>query len=446
MVVRELMQWIRGSKRETSSQCSLFRSDECEYPLVTTSATVREAHIPRDYTNFSFKMQVMSSPSLYRGMKDEALQTMQTSTKSFEELLKDYGVVKSLRDGSTAEVYVARHRVTGRLVIIKEQVLAKRDRSAIHMEASLHGRCNHPNVAKLYATAMNQKVMIMLAEYLGGGDLSDVIIPEKGLTDRTLVRKIMVQLVSATKYLHSIGIAHRDIKPENIVLSEDKKIAKIIDFGLSEIVLSNDVSATYRRHVGTLPYMPPELLVNQTDSNGCVDMKAADVWALGVVLFCMLTGRFAWSESSSKCIGYRRYSAGDFSHVPWDTIPHSQLTLLKNMLNINVKQRWTIEQVQEYMMKHWSHSTNRRRKDSGMSSSMSVNTNQDKSYLAIPSQSYSRDSGFESMEDVPSILRTHPPRVHSQSRTDHRSSPKSGEKIARSPLSRRRTGVHVHGS
>eukprot|EP01134_Creolimax_fragrantissima_P005772 CFRG5772T1 len=271
--------------------------------------------------------------------------------RDFKELLREYMVVKTLSEGSTAEVFLAEERKTGKLVIIKEQLLEKRDRRGVHREASIHSRLQHPNIVELYATAKNHKVMVLLQEYVGGGELFDAVIPDIGVHPMH-IRDYLVQLVSATKYLHDSGVAHRDLKPENVVLDKEKNIVKIIDFGLSEYV-SEDYYTLYKRHVGTVPYMAAELWKDRSKTHIVVDIKATDVWALGIMLFCMLVGRFPWGEASLRSKEFERYLSGDFSRKPWRTIPLVQLTLLKHMLDINPQTRWTIGQVEEYVMLRW---------------------------------------------------------------------------------------------
>ncbi|KNC80271.1 CAMK/CAMKL/CHK1 protein kinase [Sphaeroforma arctica JP610] len=311
-------------------------------PPVETNVTKITAKNPK------LLSQVMSVPDL-SNMKSTS---HWNKRRDFKELLREYLVVQTLSEGSTAEVFLAEERATGKLVIIKEQLLEKRDRKMVHREACIHSRLQHPNIVELYSTAKNQKVMVLLQEYVGGGELFDAVIPDIGVHPMR-VRSYLLQLVSAIKYLHNLGIAHRDIKPENVCLDSSKEIPKLIDFGLSEYV-SEEPGAVYKRHVGTVPYMAAELWLDVEATHIDVDIVATDVWALGIMLFCMLAGRFPWGEASLRSKEYQRYLKGDFSRKPWKSIPEVQLTLLRHMLDVDPRTRWNIVEVEQYILTRWA--------------------------------------------------------------------------------------------
>eukprot|EP01134_Creolimax_fragrantissima_P004428 CFRG4428T1 len=291
--------------------------------------------------------EVMSVPDLNKLIND----TLNIKKRNFDELLSEYKVVKSLRSGTTAEIFLVQQNRTGELVVVKEQLLRRGNMQAMQREAMIHSQCEHPGVVRLMATAANQRAMVIVEEYMEGGELYDVIVPGVGLSTAQ-TGEFMVQLVKAIRYLHSVDIVHRDIKPENIVLNKDLKAAKITDFGLS-IQLCNERETKYKRYVGTVPYMSPELLVDDSESFIKKNMKAVDVWSLGIVLFCMLTGRFAWEKASIDCPEYRRYCTGQYKNKPWRSVPEMQTILLMHMLDVNPETRWTIEEVQEYLREKW---------------------------------------------------------------------------------------------
>lgn len=94
-------------------------------------------------------------------------------------------------------------------------------------------------------------------------------------------------MAQGLEFLHSINIIHRDIKPQNILITEENgaNVAKITDFGVASVYDENDIVATTE---GTFHFMPPEAC----DPNVFrISGKAADVWALGVTLFCLCYNR-----------------------------------------------------------------------------------------------------------------------------------------------------------
>lgn len=105
-------------------------------------------------------------------------------------------------------------------------------------------------------------------------------------------RFLFKQLIKALEYCHRRSITHRDIKLENILLSEDKKQVKLIDFGFSTCI-PNDRKV--KLFCGTPSYMAPEI-VSKLEYSG----PPADVWASGVLLFALLCGRFPFKGASDK--------------------------------------------------------------------------------------------------------------------------------------------------
>lgn len=96
----------------------------------------------------------------------------------------------------------------------------------------------------------------------------------------------------ALEYLHYNQVAHRDIKPDNILLTEDRRVCKLVDFGVSAIAKPGDDRT--ESTVGTPAFRSPEMC---TVKHGKISTFAADIWALGVTTYCMLTGRLPFKGS-----------------------------------------------------------------------------------------------------------------------------------------------------
>ena len=146
-------------------------------------------------------------------------------------------------------------------------------------------------------------------------------------------RKIFRQVVEGIKYCHSKSVVHRDIKLENLLL-DDKKMVKIIDFGFSVCIPSNKKLNNF---CGTPTYMAPEI-VSKKDYFGA----PVDIWALGVLLFVLLTGLFPFKASDEKEL-YKKILKGGFEFPPH--LSDTAKSLIAKMLNMNAAERINIIEV-----------------------------------------------------------------------------------------------------
>jgi len=189
-------------------------------------------------------------------------------------------------------VYKAEDTKLGRLVALKflPETLAT-DASALERfqrEARAASALNHPNICTIYDIAEYQGYPFIAMEYLDGPTLREHIL---GRTlDGGEISKVGIQIAEALSAAHSKGVVHRDVKPGNIVATVSGPV-KVLDFGLAKLIGSQggnsptkSLTETYVV-TGTLPYMSPEQLRGRD-----VDART-DIYALGVVLYEMSTGR-----------------------------------------------------------------------------------------------------------------------------------------------------------
>ena len=139
----------------------------------------------------------------------------------------------------------------------------------------------------------------MVMEYAGGGDLWGFCEEQfernshtnGGIVLNSHASSIFRQMVAGVRHMHQRGLAHLDLKPENFVLSADRRTAKVIDFGMCHELAHGEVND--HRGRGTLNFAAPEIVTNRLDLvDEAYEAKAADVWALGAVLFFMALGNF----------------------------------------------------------------------------------------------------------------------------------------------------------
>ena len=192
-------------------------------------------------------------------------------------------------------------------------------------------------------------------EYAEGGDLFDKIEADVGVKE-DIAHLYFTQLVSGVSYMHSKGVGHRDIKPENILLSETGNL-KIADFGLATLFGYQGHSKLSMTMCGSPPYIAPEVITCSKDSTTRAGVKApgyaanlVDIWSCGVVLFVLLVGNTPWDEPTSTSWEFDEYmkSNGRSSDDLWSKIPSSALSLLRGMMNIDTKKRFTFDHIKRH--------------------------------------------------------------------------------------------------
>jgi serine/threonine-protein kinase len=206
-----------------------------------------------------------------------------------------YEILAPIGAGGMGEVYRARDTKLNREIAIKilpDAFAADADRMArFAREAQVLASLNHPNIAAIYG--VEERALIM--ELVDGPMLSERIAQGPIAVDEAA--PIVEQLIDALEYAHEKGVVHRDLKPANIKITPEGRV-KVLDFGLAKALAGETTAAdpassptlTMRATMagvimGTAGYMAPEQARGQS-----VD-KRADIWAFGVVVYEMLTGR-----------------------------------------------------------------------------------------------------------------------------------------------------------
>ncbi|KAJ3341274.1 MAP microtubule affinity-regulating kinase 1 [Gonapodya sp. JEL0774] len=154
---------------------------------------------------------------------------------------------------------------------------------ALQGEVQLLMRLDHPNIIKLYQVMENEDECYVVMEYAPGGELIDYIASRKHLSEKE-ARRFFRQIISAMDHCHSANVVHRDLKLENLLLSADRNIL-ISDFGLGR-TFNSEADDYMKTFCGTPNYAAVELI----SGIPYIGVKS-DIWAMGVVLYIMMTGR-----------------------------------------------------------------------------------------------------------------------------------------------------------
>jgi eukaryotic-like serine/threonine-protein kinase len=250
-----------------------------------------------------------------------------------------YEVTAQIGEGGMGQVYRATDTKLKRQVAIKilpPSLGADHDRLArFQREAEVLASLNHPNIAAIYGLEESSGVSALVMELIEGDDLSQRIARGAIPLDEAL--PIAKQIADALEAAHEQGIIHRDLKPANIKLRSDGTV-KVLDFGLAKALepasaASANVTASPTITspammtgvgviLGTAAYMAPE------QAKGRPADKRADIWALGCVLYEMVTGQRAFSgEDVAETLAHILTKEPD-----WTALPASTPTPIRRLL------------------------------------------------------------------------------------------------------------------
>ncbi len=200
-----------------------------------------------------------------------------------------YLLEEFLGRGAFGEVYKAHRPGSPEQKVALKLALTPEGRRLLASESKLAGRVDHPAVVRIKRVSLKSNPPYLVMEYCAGGNLRQRLERAVRLTSLE-VEHVLGQILDCLSAAHAAGIAHRDLKPENLLLDAEGQI-KVGDFGLGQssfddrsMLLSQGMLSQGGDAIGTFDYMAPE----QNDGRG--DHRV-DLYALGVIIFELLTGR-----------------------------------------------------------------------------------------------------------------------------------------------------------
>ena len=211
-----------------------------------------------------------------------------------------YELQELIGGGGMADVYKARDILLDRTVAVKilhEQF--KRDSEFIqkfHREAQAAAKLSHPNIVNIYDVGVMGDDHYIVMEYVPGSTLKDRIKQEGHLSVDAALR-VAKDIASALAHAHANNLVHCDIKPHNILMMPDGS-AKVADFGIARAVTESTMTYT-GNVVGSVHYFSPE------QAKGTMITPRSDVYALGVVLYEMLTGQLPFTGETPVSIAMK---------------------------------------------------------------------------------------------------------------------------------------------
>lgn len=214
-----------------------------------------------------------------------------------------YRIVRQIGRGGMADVYLARD-----LILDGEEVAVKvlrtnyqTDQIAIQRfqrEARAMAELDHPNIVRISDIGEEDGQQYLAMEYVNGLDLKRYIKENAPLSNDVAVR-IMGQILLAMRMAHTRGIVHRDLKPQNVLLTSNG-VAKVTDFGIAVAFAETSLTQT-NSMLGSVHYLSPE------QARGSKATIQSDIYAMGIILFEMLTGRIPYDGDSAVTIALQHF-------------------------------------------------------------------------------------------------------------------------------------------
>ena len=271
--------------------------------------------------------------------------------------LGPYEIVGAIGAGGMGEVYQARDTKLNRVVALKTlppAFAADADRLArFRREAHVLASLNHPNIAAIHGFEDSGSIHALVMEFVPGRTLDALMVAPMPVAEALPIAR---QIATALEAAHEQGIVHRDLKPANVKLTDDGTV-KVLDFGLAKAISSEGTSGVSLQAgaqdrspsvltmtspamtgmgviLGTAGYMSPE------QAKGKPVDRRADIWALGVVIFEMLSGRALYrGETVTETIAHVITQPPDWSLLPPD-IPRAVRRILRRCLEKDPRARY----------------------------------------------------------------------------------------------------------
>ena len=210
------------------------------------------------------------------------------------------------------------------------------DKKRLEREINILKKIHHPNIVKLFCVIETERQMYLIMEYIKGNELFQYILMKKKLEEEEACY-FFLQIINCIDYLNRLKISHRDLKAENVIIEQNKKEIKLIDFGLSNVYENNKLLSTA---CGSPIYAAPEMLSGKLYKGSTVD-----IWSAGILLYYMLCGHFPFEDISNEKL-YKKILKGKFELPKF--LSNNIKDLINKILVVNPQKRINIKDIKKH--------------------------------------------------------------------------------------------------
>ncbi|XP_076853150.1 myosin light chain kinase, smooth muscle isoform X2 [Brachyhypopomus gauderio] len=248
-----------------------------------------------------------------------------------------YDVMEKLGTGKFGQVFRLSHKVTGQVCAGKfYKGRRSSEREAARREMELMNFLHHPKLVQCLAAYDSRPEMVMVMEYIAGGELFERIVDDNFEHTEPTCIGYMCQIIQGIQFMHNQNIVHLDLKPENIVcVDRTGTQIKIIDFGLAGKL---DPSSPLKVMHGTPEFVAPEVISYEPVST------ATDMWSVGVICYILLSGESPFQgDSNSETLALVTAAEWDFDEESFEDITDQAKEFISSLLHKDTRRRMSCE-------------------------------------------------------------------------------------------------------
>ncbi|KAI1725672.1 protein kinase domain-containing protein [Ditylenchus destructor] len=272
------------------------------------------------------------------------------------DLESEYNVYKQLGTGRFGYVKLCEHKQSGKKLALKFFPRPQTKQADFMREYNFSTFLSpHPNILDTFEgmfQSPDEGAYFFVQEFCPHASLREAVESSTGGIGEAATKSIMVKALSAIEFMHGEGLVHRNIKAENILIFDPINYTrvKVTDFGLTR---KADTTVRNLEYVNN--YHAPELCETVVKEVFTIN-RSTDIWALGIVFFYCLKGRFPWQKATIMCKPYWEWDQWLKHKLPqlpkhYETYTEKALKLFKRCLNPRPKERWSVKELKKYVEK-----------------------------------------------------------------------------------------------